>query len=63
MIRINDDLFLVRKIMSEEYEVLGSEWNEISPLYKTFKQNGRIFFCELIENVETIDDIVENPTT
>lgn len=62
MIKVNDDLFLVHRTMSEGYESLGPEWNKISPLYRTFKQNGRLFFCELVEEIEIIEEPVENPT-
>jgi hypothetical protein len=47
--------------MNAEYEILGPEWNKISSLYRTFKQGGRLFFCELIEEAIVIDENVENP--
>lgn len=62
IIRINGDLYIVRRNMSAEYESLGPEWNQISPLHKTFKQNDRLFFCELIEEAEIVEEVVENPT-
>ncbi len=62
IIKINDELFIVRRTMSAEYEILGPEWNKISPLHRTFKQNDRLFLCELIEDVEVINEIVGNST-
>ena len=62
IIRINGDLLIVRRNMSAEYESLGPEWNKISPLHKTFKQNDRLFFCELIEEAEIIEETVGNST-
>jgi hypothetical protein len=62
IIKINDELLMVRRTMSAEYEVLGPEWNKISPLHKTFKQGDRLFFCEIIEEAEIVEEVVENPT-
>ncbi len=68
IIKINDDLFLIKRIMSDSYESLGPDWNQISPNHKTFKKDGKLFFCELIEIIEEIEEtdsvelIVENPT-
>jgi len=62
IIKINDELFMVRRNMSAEYEALGPEWNKISPLHKTFKQNDRLFFCELIEEAEIVEEVVGNST-
>ena len=61
IIKINDDLLIVRHTMNAEYEILGPEWNKISSLYRTFKQGGRLFFCELIEEAIIINENVENP--
>jgi hypothetical protein len=60
MVRINDELFIIKLILDEKYEPLGSNWNALLPLNKTFKKDGKIFFCELIEEVETIEENVEN---
>lgn len=62
IIKINGDLYIVRRNMNVEYEPLGPEWNKISPLHKTFKQNDRLFFCELIEEAEIIEEVVGNST-
>lgn len=74
MIKINDDLFLIKLMMNESYKSLGPEWNQISPNHKTFKKDGKLFFCEIVEELEiiedevisneiiTIEDAVENPT-
>ena len=61
MIKVNEDLLLIKLIMDVEYEPLAPEWNKISPLYRTFKKENKLFFCELIEEIETIEDTVENP--
>ena len=60
MVRINDELFLIKLILDEKYESLGPDWNTLTSLNKTFKKDGKVFFCELIEEVETIEENVEN---
>lgn len=70
MIKVNDSLFLIKLILNEAYDILGSEWNQILPGYKTFKKDGKVFFCEVVEELEFVDielaveednNIVENP--
>jgi hypothetical protein len=60
MIRINDELFIVKTILDEKYEPLGPDWNALSPSNKTFKKDGKVFFCEQIMDVEIIEENVEN---
>ena len=61
IIKINDELFIVRRNMSADYEPLGPELNKISPLYRTFKQGDRLFFCELVEEAEIVEEVVGDP--
>jgi hypothetical protein len=60
MIRVNDELFIVKTILDEKYEPLGPDWNALSPSHKTFKKDGKVFFCEQIMDVEIIEENVEN---
>jgi hypothetical protein len=60
LIRVNDDLLIVKRVMDEAYTELGKEWNKISPLNRTFKKDNKVFFCELVEEAETIEETVEN---
>lgn len=56
MLKIGDELYLVRHNMNESYEAAGSSWNEIDSLHKTFKRDGRVYFCELVEEAIIIND-------
>ena len=60
MVRINDELFIIKLILDEKYEPLGPDWNGLTPLNKTFKKDGKLFFCEQIVDVEIIEENVEN---
>ena len=62
VIKINGDLFFIKRAMSDRYEKLASEWNNLSPKHKTFKQNNKLFFCELIEELTIIEENVDTPT-
>ena len=64
MLKIGDSLYLVRHILSEDYDAVAQEWNKMSELNKTFKRDSKMYFCELIEDaiVETVvDEDVDNP--
>ena len=64
MLKIGDSLYLVRYILSEDYDAAAQEWNKMSELNKTFKRDNKMYFCELIEDaiVETVvDEDVDNP--
>jgi hypothetical protein len=61
MIKVNDDLLLIKYIMAAGYESLAPEWNKISLLYRTFKREDKLFFCEIIEEAITVEETVENP--
>ena len=56
IIKVNDDLFLIKRITNELYERFASLWNEMSINHKTFKKDGRMYFCELIEEAQIIED-------
>jgi hypothetical protein len=56
MIKVNDELFLIKRITNELYERFASLWNEISIDHKTFKKEGRMYFCERIEEAQVIED-------
>jgi len=56
IIKANDDLFLIRRITNEYYERFASLWNETSINHKTFKKDGRMYFCELIEEAQIIEN-------
>ena len=61
IIKVNDELFTVKRTTNLNYESLAPEWRSISPNHRMFKQNDRLFFCELIEEIEFAEDIVGNP--
>lgn len=61
MIKVNDDLLLIKHTMNVGYEPLAPEWNKISSLHRTFKREDKLFFCELIEEAITVEETVENP--
>jgi hypothetical protein len=63
LMRVNDDLLIIKRVMDEIYLDLGKEWNKISPLHRTFKREDKLFFCELIEEAITVEETVENPTS
>jgi hypothetical protein len=56
IIKVNDDLFLVKRIVGEHYEQFAPLWNEISPNHKTFKKNNQMYFCEIIEEANIIEN-------
>jgi hypothetical protein len=58
IIKVNDDLFLIKRITSEYYEQFASLWNEMSIEHKTFKKDGRMYFCERIEEAQIIEDSI-----
>lgn len=60
-IRVNEDLLMVKRVMAAEYESLAPEWNKISLLHRTFKKEDKLFFYELVEEAEIVDETVENP--
>jgi hypothetical protein len=55
LIKVNEDLFLVKRTTGSHYEQFASLWNELSPNHKTFKKDNRMYFCELIEEATIIE--------
>jgi hypothetical protein len=55
LIRVNDEMFLVRRKTGNLYEKFAHAWNDISPSHKTFKKDGYMYFCELIEEAQIED--------
>jgi hypothetical protein len=58
IIKVNDELFLVKRITGLLYETHASLWNEVSEAYRSFKKDNKMFFCELIEEA-----LIEEITT
>jgi hypothetical protein len=58
IIKVNDELFLIKRITNEIYERFASLWNETSIDHKTFKKDGRMYFCERIEEAQIIEDSI-----
>ncbi len=58
IIRVNEELFLIKRITSEWYEQFASLWNEMSIEHKTFKKDGQMYFCERIEEAQIIEDSI-----
>jgi hypothetical protein len=58
MIKVNDELFLIKRATNELYERFASLWNEISINHKTFKKDSRMYFCERIEEAQIIEDSI-----
>ncbi len=56
IIKINDELFLIKRIAGEHYMRFAHLWNEISSMHKTFKKDGQMYFCELIEDANIIEN-------
>jgi hypothetical protein len=56
IIKVNDELFLVKRITGEHYSQFAHLWNELSSTHKTFKKENQMYFCEIIEEA----NIVEN---
>jgi hypothetical protein len=56
IIKVNNELFLIKRATNELYERFASLWNEMSIYHKTFKKDGRMYFCERIEEAQIIED-------
>ena len=66
IIRVGEELFLVKHNIRDEYEELALEWNKISSEKRSFKKDGRLYLCEVIEEATIIKDeevIEENVDT
>jgi hypothetical protein len=55
-IRVQDELFLIKRTTGERYAQFAHIWNEMSSTHKTFKKDNRMYFCELIEEAQTIEE-------
>jgi hypothetical protein len=55
LIRVNDEMFRVVRKTGNIYEKFAHTWNDMSPLHKTFKKDGYMYFCELIEEAQIED--------
>lgn len=53
---VGDERYLVRSILKESYKYLVEEWRNISPQHKVFFKKGELFFCELIEEAQIINE-------
>ncbi len=62
ILKIGETLYLIKHILNDSYEPVASKWNEMDRLHKTFKRDGRMYFCEQVEEAITVDENVENPT-
>jgi hypothetical protein len=60
IIKVNNELFLIKRITNEMYEKAASTWNEMSINHKTFKKEGQMYFCELIEEAQIIEENINN---
>jgi hypothetical protein len=60
IIKVNDELFLIKRTTNEMYESAASTWNEMSINHKTFKKEGRMYFCELIEEAQIVEENINN---
>lgn len=56
IIKINDELFLVKRITGEHYGPFAPQWNELSSTHRTFKKDNQMYFCELIEDANIIEN-------
>jgi hypothetical protein len=66
IIRVGEELFLVKHNIRDEYNELALEWNKIGPEKRSFKRDGRLYLCEVIEEATIIEDeevIEENVDT
>jgi hypothetical protein len=60
IIRINDDLLTVKYTVSVSYESSAKEWNALSESNRSFKQGNLMYFCELIEEANVIEEKFTN---
>lgn len=63
ILKIGDEKYQIVRATNLLYEVLASEWNELSPEHKTFKKDERLYFCKLVEEatIEEESKDLENP--
>jgi hypothetical protein len=56
IIKINDDLLLVKYTANISYESFAKEWNALNENNRSFKQGNLMYFCELIEEANVIEE-------
>lgn len=55
-LRANGDVFLIVRAVGLQYESLAAEWESISPTHKAFRDDYKVYFCEIIEDATLIED-------
>ena len=66
IIRVGEELFLVKINLRDEYEELALEWNRTGHEKRSFKKDGRLYLCEVVEEATIIENeevIEENVDT
>lgn len=63
IIRVGEELFLVKYNIRDEYNELALEWNKIGPEKRSFKRDGRLYLCEVIEEATIIENEEDVDTT
>jgi len=56
IIKINDDLLSVKHTANLSYESYAKEWNSLDTNNRSFKQGNLMYFCELIEEANIIEE-------
>lgn len=64
IINVNGELFLIKMSVKDEYEQLAFEWNKIGPERRSFKKDGRLYLCEVIEEATLVEEetVIEEKT-
>lgn len=60
VIRIGDDLLAIKYTASVSYESVAKEWNALSEYNRSFKQGNLMYFCEMIEEANIIEEEFTN---
>lgn len=60
IIKVNDDLLLVKYTTSVGYESSAKKWNALSEHNRSFKQGNLMYFCEMIEEANIIEEEFTN---
>lgn len=64
IIEVNGELFLIKMSIKDEHEQLAFEWNKIGPERRSFKRDGRLYLCEVIEEATIVEEetVIEEKT-
>jgi hypothetical protein len=65
LINVNGELFMVKMSVRDEHEQLAFEWNKIGPEKRSFKRDGRLYLCEVIEEATIVKEeetVIEEKT-